>query len=203
MIKEMQSFQSLEQAENFIFSRLGKNVHLATPLGLGKLNQLLNRIYERAHKDSSISLKVFTALSLDFADPQSDLGKRFLNPFYERQFGLDYPHLRYVRDLQENSVPGNIQLHEFYFQAGTLLKSGQAQRAYISLNYTHVAPAILNHDINVIVQLVALSKDKKKVSLSCNPDLTLDVVDLYKRNNKPLLMVGVVSSRFAVFRWRC
>lgn len=188
----MKLVTSLAEAENFIFSTLGSSIHLATPLGLGKPNQLLNSIYERAVKDPKISLKIFTALSLDFAKPQSDMEERFLGPFYQRQFGDNYPHLRYLEDLHRNKVPKNIQIHEFYFQAGSLLKSELAQQSYISLNYTHVAKAIVDHDINVIVQMVALSPDGKRISLSCNPDLTLDVVDLYKKSQKRLLMVGVV-----------
>ncbi|WP_413613473.1 acetyl-CoA hydrolase/transferase C-terminal domain-containing protein [Bdellovibrio sp. HCB-110] len=192
MMKDMKSVTSLAEAENFIFSTLGSSIRLATPLGLGKPNQLLNSIYERVARTPEVSLKIFTALSLDFAKPQSDMEERFLGPFYKRHFGEDYPHLRYLADLHSNKVPKNIQIHEFYFQAGTLLKCELAQQAYISLNYTHVAKAIVDHDINVIIQMVALSPDGRKISLSCNPDLTLDVVDLYKKSQKPLLIVGVV-----------
>ncbi|WP_413944734.1 acetyl-CoA hydrolase/transferase C-terminal domain-containing protein [Bdellovibrio sp. HCB-162] len=192
MMKDMEFAKSLAEAENFIFSRLGSSIRLATPLGLGKPNQLVNSIYERAKKDSRISLKIFTALSLDFEKPKNELEKRFLGPFYSRHFGDDYPHLTYLQDLHKAQVPSNIHLHEFYFQAGALLKNENAQQSYISLNYTHVARAVLDHDINVIVQMVALSKDRSKISLSCNPDLTLDVVELYKKSQKPLLMIGVI-----------
>jgi acyl-CoA hydrolase len=188
----MKHLRSLAEAEEFIFSNLGTAIYLATPLGLGKPNQLLNLIYDRVKKDPQTKLKIWTALSLDFADPSSDLEKRFLGPFYSRHFGDNYPHLQYVRDAQKNKLPKNISLHEFYFQAGTMLKSSQAQRNYISLNYTHVTPAILQHDINVVVQLVAKSKTGKHYSLSCNPDLTLDVKDLYQKHGRKLLMVGVV-----------
>lgn len=188
----MHLFKSIAETENFIFSKLGSSIRLATPLGLGKPNHLLNAVYDRAKKDSRISLKIFTALSLDFAKPQNEMEDRFLSPFYQRHFGKDYPHLHYVEDLKNKKVPANIMIHEFYFQAGDFLKCEQAQESYISLNYTHVSKSILDHDINVIVQLVALSRDSGKVSLSCNPDLTLDVVDLYKKHQKPLLMIGVV-----------
>ncbi|MBS1970833.1 MAG: acetyl-CoA hydrolase [Bdellovibrionales bacterium] len=182
----------LKSAEDLIFSQLGKEIRLATPLGLGKPNQLLNQIYNHAKKDASISLTIFTALSLDMPDPKSDLESRFVEPFYERHFGKNYPRLDYLRDLHSKSVPSNIRLHEFYFQAGSQLKIPLAQQNYISLNYTHVTRAIFEMEINVIVQLVALSPDGQRCSLSCNPDLTLDLRDLYKQQGKKLLLIGVV-----------
>lgn len=188
----MQKLSTLKEAEDFIYSRLGKSVVLATPLGLGKPNQLLNLVYDRAKRDPSIRLTMFTALSLDIPDPSSDLEKRFVEPFYKKHFGENYPRLHYIQDLHKNQVPKNITLHEFYFQAATLLHNLEAQKNYISLNYTHVAQNIYNLGTNTIVQLVAASPDGKKFSLSCNPDLTLDVYDIYKKHDKPLLMVGVI-----------
>lgn len=188
----MRPLTDLQSAVDFIYSRLGKNLRLATPLGLGKPNQLLNLIYDRAKKDPSVSLTVFTALSLDIPDPKTDLEKAFVDEFYDRQFGENYPRLEYMRDLHAGKVPKNITLHEFYFQAGTQLHEALGQQNYISLNYTHVAQSIYEMGINVLVQLVALSEDGKRCSLSCNPDLSLDVYDLYKKNGRPLLVVGVV-----------
>jgi acyl-CoA hydrolase len=55
-----------------------------------------------------------------------------------------------------------------------------------------VARAIFNAGIQMIVQFVAVSPDGRRFSLSCNPDLTLDLVDLHRQSAKPLLVVGVV-----------
>ena len=52
------------------------------------------------------------------------------------RLGKDYPQLEYLRDLNKNRIPENIQLHEFYFQAGSMLGQARAQQNYISLNYT-------------------------------------------------------------------
>jgi len=67
-------------------------------------------------------------------------------------------------------------VHEFYLQSGALLRSGSAQRSYISQNYTHVARDLALQDINLLVQLVARREtpDGVRYSLSSNPDLTLD-----------------------------
>lgn len=188
----MEIFSNLQAAEDFIFSKTGKDLRMATPLGLGKPNQLLNRLYQRVKQDPSRKLTLFTALSLDIPKPKTDLEKRFVGPFFERHFGADYPQLDYLKDLQTQKTPKNIQIHEFYFQAGTLLHSSRAQQNYISLNYTHVAQNIFEMGIEVVVQLIAKSPDGKGYSLSCNPDLTLELHDLYKKQQKSLLMIGVV-----------
>ncbi|QDK39048.1 acetyl-CoA hydrolase/transferase C-terminal domain-containing protein [Bdellovibrio sp. NC01] len=188
----MRMFSTLKEAEDFVFAQIGKRIVMATVLGLGKPNQLINAIYNRVKKDASSQLTIFTALSLDIPDPKSDLEKRFVDVFYENHFGANYPRLEYVKDLSAHKLPKNIRVHEFYFQAGTQLHNEIAQPDYISLNYTHVAQTILEMGINVIVQLVAKSSDGKKYSLSCNPDLTLDVADLFKKHDKPLLVIGVV-----------
>ncbi|MNJ91153.1 hypothetical protein D3C87_87980 [compost metagenome] len=192
IIEDMKKLRSLEAAEDFIFSNIEGDLRLATPLGLGKPNQLINRIYETAKKNPKISLKIFTALSLEIPKTGDDLAGRFLKPFLDRHYGKDYPQLTYIQDLKKNQVPSHIQLHEFYFQAGQYLNSETAQRNYISVNYTHAAQVVHDMKINVIVQYVAVSKDGASYSLSCNPDLTLDIVDDYRKKGDPLLMVGVV-----------
>ena len=187
-------FHHLQQATDFLFQRLGSDVALATPLGLGKPNQLLNLIYEKACSDPHIRLQIFTALSLTVPAPKEDLAQRFLGPFAERHWGADYPHLKYYLDAQKNQLPANVHVHEFYFQAGSALKSWQLQTHYQSVNYTHVAENILRSNVNVVVQLISARGEpgQRRYSLSCNPDLTLDVADLYARARRPLLMIGVI-----------
>lgn len=180
----------LAEAADFIFGKLGSDVRLAAPLGLGKPNQLLNLIYDRAAADPSVSLSIFTALSLRVPAPAEDLARRFLGPFALRQWGKDYPELKYFAAAARDRVPSNIFVHEFYFQAGAALKSSHLQRHYQSVNYTHVAENVFRAGVNVIVQMVAVRDGR--YSLSCNPDLTLDVVEIFKARGKKLLVVGVV-----------
>ncbi len=187
-------YSRTEAATDFIFQTLGSEITLATPLGLGKPNQLLNQIYDRAAADSQIRLQIFTALSLTVPNPPPGLAQRFLKPFATRHWGSDYPQLKYYLNAQKGQLPPNIHVHEFYFQAGTALKSSHLQRHYQSVNYTHVAENILRHKANVVVQLISARAEngKRRLSLSCNPDLTLDVADLYAQAHKPLMMVGVI-----------
>ena len=183
-------FQRLQEAADLVFERLGSNIKMATPLGLGKPNLLINQIYARAKSDPKISLDIYTALSLAVPKADGDLQNRFLAPFAKRHFGENYPELEYVNDRSQGNMPSNIRVREFYFQAAQNIGRENPQRDYVSLNYTHVTRFLIESELNVVVQLVA--KRGNQYSLSCNPDLTLDLVDAYKAAGKPLMMIGVV-----------
>jgi len=194
----MTELQGLDAACDWIFDQVGPKLRLAAPLGLGKPNRLINLIYERVRAQSEMSLSLFTALSLDPPQPSSDLEKRFLQPFLERHFGKNYPRLEYVKDLRAGRLPSNVEVREFYFQAGEYGKHSLMQRNHVCLNYTHVCQALLEEKLNVVIQWISPSKDGVHHSLSCNPDLTLDVVEAYRAEGRPLLMVGVVHPELPV-----
>jgi acyl-CoA hydrolase len=168
------------------------DVAIAAPLGLGKPNHLLNAIYRRFKADPSRRLTIYTALSLDVPVPGSDLEKRFLGPFLARQFGENYPRLDYVIDLKADRVPDHIRIQEFYFLSGAMLHASKAQRDYASINYTQVARDLADTgELHAIVQLVA--RRGQRLSLSCNPDVTLDVLDSIAAAGGPKpLLIGVV-----------
>ncbi|RZA14160.1 MAG: acetyl-CoA hydrolase, partial [Proteobacteria bacterium] len=191
--------KSLAQATEEIFkyfdARGQKSIRLATPLGLGKPNQLLNSIYNRIKTDSTYSLDIFTALSLDLPEAKSDIEARFLGPFIEKQWGKDYPRLEYLKDLKRGGLPPHINLHEFYYNAGAFKQNAYMQQHYLSMNYTHVARSLKDSKVEVIVQLIAKRGDS--YSLSGNTDLTLDVYDLLAAEGKTPFMVGVVHPDLA------
>jgi len=187
--------ENIEECVERILESCGKHVVLAIPLGLGKPNHLVNALYRRIAADASIKLTIHTALSLAVPKPGSDLERRFAEPFLARQFGADYPDLDYVAAMRGNALPANIRVHEFYFQSGAMLGSTQAQRDYVSLNYTAVARDLVDAGINVIAQLVARrgQGDQVRYSLGCNPDVTLDLIDFMREAGLPRpLGVGVV-----------
>ncbi len=165
-----------------ILSKVGKRIVLGLPLGLGKANSLLNALYRRAEQDPSINLEICTALTLARPRRDADLERRFVDPLFERLAG-NYPELAYNQPLQEGTLPANITVHEFYFSAGTRLASPQAQQLYTSTNYTHAVRELIDRGINVITQLVARrgNGDAARLSLSCNPDLTLDLLPTMRR----------------------
>ncbi|HEV7491356.1 MAG TPA: acetyl-CoA hydrolase/transferase C-terminal domain-containing protein [Rhodanobacteraceae bacterium] len=187
---------ALEAVVDHMLAQATDHLAIAAPLGLGKPNHLLNAIYRRFKADSSRRLTIYTALSLDPPAPGSDLERRFLEPFLARQFGADYPRLDYVIDLKANRLPANIRIQEFYFQSGAMLHATRAQRDYASINYTQVARDLADSaELNAIVQLVARRGDggAARYSLSCNPDVTLDVLDaIAAAGGRRPLLIGVV-----------
>jgi acyl-CoA hydrolase len=187
-------FSKSTDACDFIFKSVGTEVRLAAPLGLGKPNVLLNHLFDRVSADASLKLRIYTALSLALPSAKEELAKLFLEPFATRHLGKNYPQLKYSQAAITDTLPANIAVHEFYVQAGSALRSNHLQRNYQSVNYTHAAENVFRADVNVIVQMIAKRGEgaQARYSLSCNPDMTLDVVDIYKENNKPLCLVGVV-----------
>ncbi|HWW31022.1 MAG TPA: hypothetical protein VNY80_13465, partial [Steroidobacteraceae bacterium] len=100
--------------------RVGPHIVLALPLGIGKPNPLANEFYRRARRDPSITLKIFTALSLRAPQWHGELERLFLQPLVERLFGGCVP-LDYVTDLHAGDVPDNVQIIEFFLDPGALL----------------------------------------------------------------------------------
>ena len=181
-----------EKVVDRAIERLGKHLVVGLPLGLGKPNRLVNAFYHRARSDTSIRLDIVTALSLDIPQPKHWLEERLMGPIVERLFGDDYPRLDYLVDLMAESVPDNVTITEFYFQSGAALGKPLMQRRYVSSNYTHVARDLVDRGINVCMQLVAGPVDGR-YSLSCNPDVTLDLVRLVReRDDHPFMSIGQV-----------
>ena len=175
-----------------IVDRVGKRIVVGLPLGLGKPNRLINALYRRAAANPEIELEIVTALSLDVPEPGHWLEKRLMVPILERQFGSNYPRLDYVMDLKKRALPDNIRVIEFYFQSGAGLGNPSMQRHYVSSNYTHVARDLIDRGVNLMFQLVA-RHDDGRLSLSCNPDVTLDLVQrACKERDYPLCRVAHV-----------
>lgn len=174
-----------------IIAKVGKRIVLGLPLGLGKANNIANAMFQRAVRDPSISLHIFTALTLEPPTAKSDLERRFLTPISDRLFG-GYLPLDYAAALRSGSLPANVRVDEFFFLAGRWLSSPAAQRSYISANYTHAADYLMARGVNVVAQLVAKRGDR--FSLSCNPDLTLDMLDARKEGRADFMLVGETNA---------
>ncbi|HEY2070859.1 MAG TPA: acetyl-CoA hydrolase/transferase C-terminal domain-containing protein [Rhizomicrobium sp.] len=174
-----------------ILGATGPRVVLALPLGLGKANHIANALYARAAADRSISLTIFTALTLEKPRYGNDLERRFLSPVIDRLFG-GYPDLAYAKALRDGSLPPNVEVNEFFFLAGRWLSNPVAQRHYISANYTHAFRYILERGVNVVAQLVA-ARDGR-LSLSCNTDLTLELLKARREGSAKFILAGQVNS---------
>ncbi|HEX6121035.1 MAG TPA: acetyl-CoA hydrolase/transferase C-terminal domain-containing protein [Dongiaceae bacterium] len=180
-----------------IIRDVGKKIVLGLPLGLGKANHIANELFARAAADRSIDLHIFTALTLEKVPTGPDLLQRFAAPISARLFG-DYPDLAYAKAVRAGNLPSNVRVSEFYLTAGQWLSSPGAQQAYVSANYTDVPALLLELGINVIAQLVAKrgSVSGAEFSLSCNPDITLDLlpaIDKRRREGVPFVLAGEVN----------
>jgi acyl-CoA hydrolase len=171
-------FDDVAACVDRILDRLGDNITVATPLGLGKPNHLLNELVERARADPSLDLTIWTALTLSKPDWNSDLERRLVEPLGDRLFD-GYPALRYDELLREEALPENIAVHQFYFPPGDFLGNPAAQQHHHSVNYTDAARAIERADVNLLVQLVGAGQlDGERVfNLGSNPDLSHEVVE--------------------------
>ena len=178
-----------------IVEKVGKTIVLALPLGLGKANHIANALYAKTAADPSIRLTIFTALTLTAPRAKSELEHRFLDPIVQRLFA-GYPALDYATAMRTGKVPPNIEINEFFFEAGEWLGSPYAQQQYISANYTHALHYVLDRGVNVVGQLVAHRADEaaRPYSLSCNPDLTLDLLTLRHQRRVDFLFAGQVNS---------
>ena len=195
----MQNFESVEQAAQSIIEQMSGKIRLGVPLGLGKPNQLVNAIYRKAVNDPSIKLDIFTALSLAKPEGKSGLEARFLNPFAERVFG-DYEDLEYIKAIKHKTLPKNISVQEFFVRPGAELNNHYAQQHYLSTNYTHAARDLNNRGVNVLAQSFAVEGEGagKRFSMSCNPEVVLDLLPLIeqrKSQGENILVVGQVNTR--------
>ena len=188
-------FTDPEAIADDIIRDVGPRLVVGLPLGLGKANHIVNALYARAAADRSIKLTLFSALTLEKPNPQNDLERRFIGPVIDRLFG-GYPDLTYAKALRNGSLPPNIEVIEFFFLAGKWMHIAPAQQNYISANYTHAASYLLDRGVNVVAQLVAkqVVQGETRYSLSCNTDITLDILKARNEGRAAFKLVAQVSS---------
>jgi len=188
---------SIEQAVDEVLARLPAHIHMGMPLGLGKPNRFVNALYRRISTLPERQLTLYTALVLGRPAFGDGLQKRFLEPFVERVFG-DYPEFDFLADLRAESLPANIRVEQFFMQPGSLLSSASAQQSYVSSNYSHAARDINAKGLNLVAQLLSQDPDDpQRLSLSCNPDITLDLLPLIRARREAgetILVLGQVHA---------
>ena len=188
---------SIECAVDDVLARLPPHIHLGLPLGLGKANRFVNALYQRIRQLPERHLTIYTALSLGRPALGEGLQRQFLEPFIDRVFG-DYIELDFLGDLHRNTLPHNIHVEQFFMQPGSLLNSPPAQQDYVSSNYSHAARDINASGLNLVAQLIARDpQDARRLSLSCNPDITLDLLPMIAKRRaagETILLLGHVHA---------
>lgn len=191
-------YADVEDCVDHILERLGSDITIGTPLGIGKANHILNELVERAVENPEIDLEIWTALSLTSPTASSELEARLLEPLADRLFG-SYPGLTYDRLVQRGDLPDNVEVHEFYFQPGKYMSNPEAQQHYHSVNYTHAVRTFLDAEPNLILQLLGKGDVDGRVhyNLGANTDTTNDLIDavpaLRESGDRDVLVVGQVN----------
>jgi len=103
--------------------------------------------------------------------------------------------LEYVKALRKGELPSNIEVKEFYTKAGAFLRTRHVQQNYISSNYTRAYRDILINEVNVIAQIVCKGSigGQTYFSTSCNPEVTLDVVDGMRTLEKAGKKIAIIA----------
>jgi acyl-CoA hydrolase len=191
-LSKPERYTDADECAEQLIHRLSGRVALALPLGIGKAVRLTDALYCKAKAHPEIELSIHSALSLELPRAGSELERRFLEPLVARLYeGVPVPE--YIADLRRGALPGNVQIEDFYFRPGAFLGVQQAQQHYLSINYTSVAAAVLDRGVNVIAQGVAPGEVPEQLSLSGNPDTTLDLLDAARTRGIPLLTVGEIN----------
>jgi acyl-CoA hydrolase len=187
-------FSRIDDCLDDMITRTGPKLSLGIPLGIGKPNPLVNALYARAKANPGLHLRILTALSLEKPKAGSDMEARFLDPFAKRIFG-NYPDLDYMQDRKTGQLPKNVDVIEFFLKSGDYLNNDYAQQNYMNSNYTHAARDMLIQGVNVLAQAVAVRErgGRTEYSLSCNPDVTLDAIDLLKEKGQKAYLILVVN----------
>ena len=180
-----------------IVDRAGREISLAMPIGIGKPVALANALYQLAAADKSLRLRIFTGLSLVRPSYRTRLERRFVAPLLDRLFG-SYPDLDYTKALRTDTLPSNIEITEFFLQAGMWLSNARLQQSYTSLNYSNVAQHLARIGANTFAQLVAPDPHGGgRVSFSSNTDVTLDMMPYMQARRsagQPLALAAEINA---------
>ncbi len=184
---------NVEQCVDKTIATVGKKLVMGAPLGLGKPVQLMNAFYHRVAADPSLSLHIVTALCLEVPRPDSHIEANLAGPIMQRLFG-DYEELAFLAPYRKGSLPDNIQVTELYFKAGSMKNHPSAQQNYVSSNYTHIVRDMAGLGINIMAQMVAARDTASglSLSLSSNPDLTLEIIDRVREQGYPIMLLAQI-----------
>ncbi|MFO7303936.1 MAG: acetyl-CoA hydrolase/transferase C-terminal domain-containing protein [Gammaproteobacteria bacterium] len=191
---------SLEDCVEATLTRVGKHIVLGLPAAIGKPTALVNAFVQRALEDRQIRLTIITALSLRAPRWRGELERRLLEPLAARLFA-DHTELDYVRLLEEQRLPSNIEVLEFYLEPGVWLDVEHFQQHHLSVNYTHVVREALRRGLNVLAQYVAAPRDGEApsgvLSLGSNTDFTADLLPqivAMRAADKPFVLIGQIHN---------
>ncbi len=168
----------LEKTVDKVIEHVGKDITLGMTIGLGKPNLFANAMYRRAKNDPSISLKLISSLTPERPSMKSELEKRLAGPIVERIFS-GTPEFEYMIDLRAGKLPQNIELYEFYSQAGTYLNVSHAQQNHVCSNFTNIVRDCNLRGMNVFAQVITSKEENgiKEYSMGSNADICIGGIE--------------------------
>lgn len=191
-------FESAASLADAVIATTGKELVVGVPIGIGKAIHVVDALFERAKEDPSLSLTIFTGLTLETPTSSNELERRFLEPFVDRLYS-GWPTPLYADAVRRNELPPNIHVREFYLRPGAYLSNPLAQMNYTSINYSQVVSELMELGINVLAQLVSSRPESPgRYSLSSNPEVTLDLLprmEEKRRAGHAIAIVGQVNSK--------
>ena len=189
----MERFRTASEIVDVLLKRVGRELVVGVPIGIGKATHVVDALFERAVADPSISLSIFSGLTLEVPQARNDVERRFLDPLADKLYA-DWPAPAYAAALRERVLPANIAVREFYLRPGGYLANPLVQQGYTSINYSQVCAELLRMGVNVIAQLVAARPESpQRFSLGSNPEITLDLLPEMRAAGRPVAMVGQVN----------
>jgi acyl-CoA hydrolase len=190
-------YDNHDRAATSLVQRLGKEIVIGVPLGLGKPIGLLNALYRLASQDPTLKLTIITGLTLSRPRFHNELEARFIGPILNRII-KDYEDPLYESARESQQLPKNINVIEFFLSPGKYLHNNQVQQNYISSSYTNVVNDVMYYGINVVAQCVSSSsQDARHLSLSSNTDLFKDVASHLRsmqRLGKEIAIVAEINA---------
>ena len=168
-------FENVEELVESIISKIGNDIRMGLPIGVGKPTIIANEIYRRAKNDPNLKLKIFSGLSLETPKGKVELEKRFLGPLVKRLFP-DYPDPEFTMDSHAGKLPENVEISDFYITPGAYIGNPYVQQGYISSNYSHVPRDVIDAGVNVAASMICKGdvNGQTRYSLSSNADAPLD-----------------------------
>lgn len=187
-------YDDVSKCVDEVIAYIGKDICFAMPLALGKPVRFVNELYRRAKEDSSIKLRIVTALPLEKPRGKSELEARVLKTIVPKLFD-GVPDLEYMLDYRDGKLPKNVESYEFYSKAGGYLHDAEAQQNHIASNYTHIVRDALDFGVNVFANLISYREidGKNYYSMSCNTDIVVEGIKQIKQlraTGKKYLVIG-------------
>ncbi|MCL1865556.1 MAG: hypothetical protein FWF73_07075 [Spirochaetes bacterium] len=178
---------------------VGKDICLGMTLGLGKSAFVANELYRRAKEDPEMKLTIVTAIPLEKPKGNSEIERRFLRPIAERLFD-GVPEFDFMFDLRANTLPKNVNVHEFFGKAGANMNSQHWQMHHFSSNYTNCARDAIMYGFNVMAQELSVKKINGKTvySMASNTDIWIEALETLKKmraNGKKVAIIAEANEK--------